>query len=114
MLKDRLREVLLEQARTGLPVTYRQLADRLGLAPPRTIHRVGEALEELIDEDVAGGRPLLSAVAVSRVRPGIPARGFFLRARHAGILSEDPDGPEAFAFHARELRRALRFYARST
>jgi hypothetical protein len=32
-LKDRLREELLEQARTGLPVTNKELADRLELPP---------------------------------------------------------------------------------
>jgi hypothetical protein len=109
-LRDHLREELLGQARTGLPVTYKELADRLALAPPRTVHRVTEALEQLMDEDAAAGRPLLAALAVSRARPGLPARGFFLKARALGLFSGDPEGREALEFHARELRRALRFY----
>jgi len=51
-LKDHLREELLKQVRTGLPVTYKELAGRLALSPPRTIHRLG-ALEQLMDEDNA-------------------------------------------------------------
>jgi hypothetical protein len=105
-LKERLREELLEQARTGLPVTYKELADRLELPPPRTIHRLTEALEQLMEEDVAAGRPLLAAFAVSKAQPGgIPARGFFLKAQALGVFSGDPAGREALDFHARELRR---------
>ena len=109
-LRDHLREEVLGQARTGLPITYKELADRLALAPPRTVHRVTEALEQLMDEDAAAGRPLLAALAVSRARPGLPARGFFLKAQALGLFSGDPEGREALEFHARELRRALRFY----
>ena len=113
MLKDQLRDELVRQAQAGLPVTYKELAARLALSPPRTIRRVTEALEQLIEEDLAAGRPLLSAVAVSKVRPGIPGRGFFLKVRRAGLFSGDLDGPEAFAFHTRELQRALGFYGHS-
>jgi hypothetical protein len=112
MLKDRLREELLKHARGGVPITYKNLADRLDLAPPSTIHRVAEALEQLMDEDIAAGRPLLAALAVSKVGPGIPARGFFLKAERSGIFSGDPRGPEAFEFHARELQRAFCFFGR--
>jgi hypothetical protein len=110
MLKDRLREELLAQAQSGFPATYKNLADRLELASPNTIHRIAEALEQLMDEDIAAGRPLLAALAVSKVGPGIPAPGFFLEAQRLGVFSGDPSGPEAFEFHARELQRALRFY----
>ena len=104
-LKDRLREELLKQVRTGLPVTYKELADRLALPPPHTIHRITDALEQLMEEDVALGHPLLAAFAVSKARPGIPARGFFLKAQALGVFSGDPTGKEAFDFHAREVRR---------
>ena len=109
-LKDDLREELLGRARAGLPATYKELADRLALSPPRTIHRLAGALEQLMDEDLAAGRPLLAAFAVGKARSGVPARGFFLKARALGLFSGDPEGREALEFHARELRRALRFY----
>ena len=110
MLKDRLRHALIDQARAGSTTTYRELADRLGLEPPHTIQQVTQALESLMKEDVAASRPLLSAICISKMLPGIPARGFFLAARDLGIFSGDPSGPEARTFHALELQRAISFY----
>lgn len=112
MLKERLRQALIDQVRTGNPTTYKELADRLGLEPPQIIHRVGEALETLMEDDVAAGRPMLAALCVSKMQPGVPARGFFLAAQVLGVFSGDPTGPEARAFHAIELQRVLAFYGR--
>jgi hypothetical protein len=61
-------------------------------------------------EDVVANRPMLAALCVSKMRPGIPARGFFLAANVLGVFSGDPSGPEARAFHAYELQRVLSFY----
>jgi hypothetical protein len=47
-LKERLRQALIDQAQTGNPTTYNELADSLGLEPPQTIHRIVEALEILM------------------------------------------------------------------
>jgi len=110
MLKERLRQALIDQAQTGTPTTYKELAGHLGLEPPQTIHRLGEALETLMKADIAAGRPMLAALCVSKIRPGIPARGFFLAAKVLGVFSGDPTGPEARAFHAIELQRVLSFY----
>jgi hypothetical protein len=68
MLKERLRQALMDQAQTGNPTTYKELADRLGLEPPQTIHRIAEALETLLEDDVAAGRPMLAALCVSKDR----------------------------------------------
>src|SRR3954451_10232458 len=76
-LEADLRDELLGWVRSGLPATYKELADRLALAPPYTIHRITEALERLMGEDAAAGRPPLAAFAVSKARSGVPARGFF-------------------------------------
>tara|TARA_R110002110_G_scaffold368014_2_gene577758 strand:- start:3071 stop:3427 length:357 start_codon:yes stop_codon:yes gene_type:complete len=113
MLKDQLRRILLDRVRTANLATYKGLADHLGLKPPQTIHRVTEALEILMAEDAAAGRPLLAALCVSRLEPGLPARGFFVAAQALGLFTGDPEGPEAHSFHARELERALDFYRRS-
>jgi hypothetical protein len=61
-------------------------------------------------DDVTADRPMLAALCVSRMRPGIPVRGFFLAAQVLGVFSGDPTGPEARAFHAIELQRVLSFY----
>ena len=110
MLKVRLRWALIYQAQTGNPTTYRELVNHLGLEPPNTIHRITEALENLMNDDVAAGRPILSAICISKMRTGIPASGFFLAAEALGVFSGDPTGPEACAFHASELQRVLSFY----
>lgn len=110
MLKDRLRQVLIDQAQTGSPVTYKELADRLGLTPPQTIHRITQALEVLMAEDVMAGRPLLAALCVSRLQQRLPARGFFVTAEALGIFTGDPEGAEARSFHENEFRRALAYY----
>ena len=111
LLTERLREVLIDQAQTKYTTTYKQLADRLELAPPLTIHCLTEALEVLMQEDVAAGRPLLAAICVSKMRPGIPGRGFFLAAQALGVFFGDPAGPEAYHFHAVELHRVHSFYS---
>ena len=110
MLKERLRQALIDQAQTGNPTTYKELANHLGLEPPNTIHRITEALERLMEDDVAADRPILSAICISKMRTGIPARGFFLAAEALGVFAGDPTGPEARAFHAFELQRVLSFY----
>ena len=110
ILKGHLRQTLMEQAQRGTTTTYRELAQRLGLEPPHTIHRVTEALEWLMEDDVAADRPILSAICVSKTRPGIPGHGFFVAAQGLGVYSGDPSGPQAHAFHTRELQRALSFY----
>ncbi|MBV2187504.1 MAG: hypothetical protein KUL88_23565 [Rhizobium sp.] len=112
MLKDRMREVLIDQARAGRLTTYKELAGRLGLVPPQTIHRVTEALEILMAEDVAADRPLLAALCVSRLNTNLPAKGFFAAAEALGVFSGDAEGPQARAFHERELSRAIAFYGR--
>jgi hypothetical protein len=111
-LKERLRRALLDQAKTGTPTTYKELADRLGFEPPHTIHRLGEALEALMKDDVIANRPMLAALCVSKMWPAIPAPGFFLAANVLGVFSGEPTGPEARAFHADELQRVLSFYRR--
>lgn len=110
MLTDRARRILIEQAPTMRPLTYKDLADRLGLTPPQTIHRVTQALEALMAEDVMAGRPLLAALCISRLQQNLPARGFFVTAAALGVFSGEPDGPEASAFHAQEFQRALTYY----
>jgi len=105
-----LRTTLAAVARMGATRTYQQVAAALGLEPPRTIHRVALALEGLMDEDAAAGRPLLAAVVVSRTRDGLPAPGFFARARALGRYDGPETGPEAAAFHADELAAVYAHY----
>jgi hypothetical protein len=102
-----LRAHLTALARRRATTTYREAARALGLRPPHTIHRVAAALEALMRADHAAGRPLLSALVLSRARDGLPAPGFFALARELGRYDGPDDaGPAARAFHLGELERA--------
>ncbi|GKW50354.1 hypothetical protein [Halomonas sp. NCCP-2165] len=95
-----LRRLLCSLPDAQLPLTYQQAAEALGLVPPRTIQRVALALEALMREDVAAGRPLIAALVVSR-RGALPAQGFFDLAVALGRFPADP------ARHAEAYREAL-------
>jgi hypothetical protein len=109
-LDEHLRKALTDQAKAGATITYGDLARRLGLTPPHSIHRLTEALERQMEEDAAAGRPLLAALCTSKARRGLPGPGFFLKAQTLGRFSGDPAGTDASAFHADEARRVLSFY----
>ncbi|MGO4558126.1 hypothetical protein [Mesorhizobium sp. 2RAF21] len=109
-LKDRLRQILIELAQTETVATYRILAERLGLMPPQTVHRVAGLLEKLMADDAEAGRPLLAALCVGRLRHGLPAPGFFMAAEALRLFKGAPEGPVARDFHVRELARVFDYY----
>lgn len=73
---------------------------------------IRNALEQLMDDDADEGRPLLAAVAVKALEPGLPEPWFFRKVESIGLFTGDPADVEAYAFHAREFYRAVRFHAR--
>jgi hypothetical protein len=90
-------------AKRQIPITYQELAKALQILPPHSIHRVTEALERLMEEDAAADRPFIAALVISKTRGGLPASGFFDCARRLGRFAGDPDGQDAWSFHAAEL-----------
>ncbi|MBZ9710430.1 hypothetical protein LB543_27410 [Mesorhizobium sp. ESP7-2] len=108
-LKARLREELLLQAQTRLPITYARLADSMVVSDATGVIR--DALEQLMDDDADDGLPLLAAVAVKALEPGLPAPWFFRKAEDIGLFAGDPADLEAYAFHAREFYRAISLHA---
>ena len=100
----RLRTLLEQLPDDAVPITYQQAAEALGLAPPRTIRRVALALEALMREDVAAGRPLIAALVVSR-RGELPREGFFELAVALGRFPADPTRHEAA--YRQELEGAM-------
>ena len=105
---EALRRTLLAAARSGQPVNYRALADALLPGEAQRIHRITLLLEELLRQDLTAGRPLLAALAVGRA--GLPGRGFFILLRELGAYGGPDSGPEAAAWHATELARAVGFW----
>lgn len=110
-LPQRVRAHLRHIAGRGTPITYKELADALAVTPPKSIHRVAEALEHLMREDAANGHPFIAALVISRARGGLPALGFFDTARRLRRFAGDLSGPEASAFHATALADAAAFWA---
>ncbi|WP_110686067.1 hypothetical protein [Salinicola aestuarinus] len=89
-LPPRVRHILETAPREALPITYQQLAEALGLQPPRTIQRVAQALETLMREDAEQNRAFIAALVVSRRGEGLPAQGFFDLAAELGRFPADP------------------------
>ncbi len=101
-LKLRLRRMLAEQARKGIPLTYERIASKLpGLG--RDSKLLWRMLEELMEEDAHAGRPFVSAVAIRSSGNGLPGPWFFLKAEMLGRFEGRHGDIEAFAFHAAEL-----------
>ncbi|UYF98907.1 hypothetical protein [Halomonas sp. GD1P12] len=88
-LTDAVRTLLTDTPASALPLTYQQVATALELKPPRTIARVTQALEALMHEDAASGRPFIAALVVSR-RDAMPGQGFFELARTLERFPLDP------------------------
>lgn len=94
-IASQVRALLANAPRDALPMTYQQVASALGLTPPRTIQRVAQALEQLMEEDVAAGRPMIAALVVSRRGDNLPAAGFFEQAVALGRFPDDARQHEA-------------------
>lgn len=73
-------------AAQGKTVTYGALAADLGCR----VADLTAALEQLMEEDAAAGRPLRAALLEARLNNGLPARGFFDKAASLGLIPEDP------------------------
>ncbi len=107
----KLRAFLVGVARRGEPMIYREVAHAVRLPPPNTIHQLALLLEELIEEDVRNGVPLIASLVISKQRNGLPAPGFFAKAQELGLYDGANSGTEAHAFHASELTRAIDYWS---
>jgi len=72
MLAHRIRAHFCKIAQTAQPITHHAFAKRLELSPPNTIHQLTVALEQLIDENVAAGQPLIAALSSAKQRRDTP------------------------------------------
>jgi len=110
-LANRLREHLQTLAALRVAISYRDLAKAMLLSPPRTIHQLTEALEQLMAEDAAADCPFIAAIVVSDWRGGMPAPGFFDCAARLGRFAGDATGVGARAFHAGEFNASVALWA---
>ncbi len=110
-LARRLRAHLQALATLRLPITYQEAAKGLRLSPPKTIHQITQALEQLMAEDAAADCPFIAAMVISKARGGLPAPGFFDCAARLGRFAGDATGPGAGVFHAAQFSAAVALWA---
>ena len=72
-------------------ITYNALAATANMTGPHKIHRLTSWLEQLMAEDHYNDRPLRAAVVISKARGGLPAPGFFNKAKELGLDFETTD-----------------------
>ena len=72
-------------------ITYNALAATANMNGPHKIHRLTSWLEQLMAEDHYNDRPLRAAVVISKARGGLPAPGFFDKAKELGLDFETTD-----------------------
>ena len=72
-------------------ITYKALAATANMTGPHKIHRLTSWLEQLMAEDHHNDRPLRAAVVISKARGGLPAPGFFDKAKELGLDFETSD-----------------------
>lgn len=106
-LATRTRAYLVKIAGQGALVTYQFVAKALDISPPNTIHQLTIALETLIEQDAATGRPLIAALVISKARGGLPAPGFFDCAHRVGRFDGNMSETNCVAFFAAEFAAAV-------
>ncbi len=90
-----VREMLLEAAREGHPLTYKEVIERLGFDfNTNLVGQLGRVLDRIDDHARANAEPLL-AVLVVRQSDELPGQGWWVtRAKAAGFQGEWT-GPDA-------------------
>lgn len=104
MIQGALAATLAHLAATGRTTTYGALAAEIMPEGPGRIAQLTAALEATMEHDARAGLPLRASLVLARLGDGMPARGYFQKARALGLYDGPDDGPEARAFHARQLR----------
>ena len=66
MNADSVRSVIIKSARHGRTITYKQIADELGVPWEQAHWRLPTLLGDACEIEHSAGRPLLSAIVVPR------------------------------------------------
>ena len=88
-------------------ITYKSLAVTANITGPHKIHRLTSWLEQLMAEDHQSGRPLRAAVVVSKARGGLPAPGFFDKAKELGLDFETTDRRTSYNIYLQKVYASI-------
>ena len=84
-------------------ITYNALAATANMTGPHKIHRLTSWLEQLMAEDHHYDRPLRAAVVISKARGGLPAPGFFDKAKELGLDFETTDRQASYKSYLQKV-----------
>lgn len=96
----------------GETMGYGELARQLAVPGPGSITKLTDALEALMVQDTAEERPFRAVLCTGRLSGGLPAAGFFLKARELGRYDGPVEGPQAVAYVASERAAIFKFSAK--
>jgi len=105
-----VRERLLEVARARELIYYSDLAEALGIETdnPYFAAPIGKILGRISKDEVAAGRPMLSAVVVSKDTK-LPGKGFFSLGQ---ALEQTRPGEEEVTFATRQVKLVHEYWSR--
>ena len=103
-------ERLVKAARAGEFVHYGELAKMLGIDMdnPHFGAQVGKVLGQISEDEVAAGRPMISAIVVSKDTM-LPGAGFFKLGQE--LHRTDP-GEDEIGFAIRQIKRVHEYWSR--
>lgn len=113
-MTDALEVRLAALAASGRTITYGDLARDIGLTGPGRIGQLTAALEFLMEQDAATGRPLRAVLCEARLANGLPARGFFAKALALGRFQSNDHPASVAAERALLFSAALQDQGRTT
>ena len=88
-------------------ITYNALAATAKMTGPHKIHRLTSWLEQLMAEDHHNDRPLRAAVVISKARGGLPAPGFFDKAKELGLEFETTDRQASYKIYLQKVYASI-------
>lgn len=106
---------LLALAREGKLTTYSDIAPLAGLSMDREADReaISQILVEILRQEVACGRPLLTAIVVHRGDDNTPGEGFFAESTQLGLYNGSRAQMTRLEFWVREVSAVHQYWAAS-
>ena len=104
---------LLELARAGRLTTYSDIAPLADLSMSSELDRdrISELLGEILRDEVAHNRPLLTAIVVHRGNDNNPGEGFFAIATELGRYDGSRDQLARLEFWVRQVQEVNTYWA---